>query len=124
MYSCQPKTLGPRKVTLPQESKYRTSGVILPTCQTQTIQYDDLKHINRLILSKQITPVMVIQAQKDDPFLSLITKIFELFPEEFLAEKASIFNQVWAKTKEIFNKITSNKVDMSSFSWNYWRFTN
>ena len=68
-----PKTLGPRKVKLPQESRWRQLGVILPTNPSKpTLKYEDFKSITKLLLSKDITPALLIQAQRDDQFLSKI----------------------------------------------------
>ena len=74
-----PKTLGERKIKLPKETRWRTSGVVLPTLKTsvikkqlKTISYEDFTHATQLILSKNITPAILIKAQQDDPSIGHI----------------------------------------------------
>ena len=74
-----PATLGDKKVRLPKESRWRRTGVVLPTFTTDvdeqeaklgnSLSYLDLEHVTKIILSKDISKKMLIEAQKMDTHL-------------------------------------------------------
>lgn len=47
--------------------------------------------------------------KSSEEFLSLIVKVFELFPESYTEEKMLVFNEVLKKSKDIFSRIRGNK---------------
>jgi hypothetical protein len=84
-----PKTLGERKVKMPREDNYRTTGVVLPQIHTKilhanstTISYTDFKHATRMITSGQLSAKMLIQAQHEDPQIGQILRLSHL-PKQF-----------------------------------------
>jgi hypothetical protein len=44
-----------------------------------------------------------------EEFLSLITSIFDIFPDAYQSEKSIIFSIVFLKTRDIFDKIICHK---------------
>ena len=78
-----PQTLGERKVKLPKEARWRTKGVRLPInktairCknpETRTLTYEEFQNTTKLILTKDLTPAILIRAQKDDLFTGPILR--------------------------------------------------